>query len=179
MGHSWKSCGDASSRETRRGPALAELLRHDEIWALEVSDRRTVGLGGPIRNDLAVEPGIDRNFIDLVFNIGAPRDIHLGGGTYGFGKTIMYVLSSVSTVLIWSRCRRGQRPRGTGSSAQPPGKLSTRTACRYTGRHWWGNVITTENRVEPVIGSLARELGDAIFAEHFHRDITGTSILDP
>ena len=38
---------------------LAELLRHDEIWALEVSDRGTVGLGGPIRNDLAVDPGID------------------------------------------------------------------------------------------------------------------------
>ena len=60
---------------------LPELLHRDEIWALEVSDRRTVGLGGPIRNDLALEPGIDRNFIDLVFNIGAPRDVHLGAGT--------------------------------------------------------------------------------------------------
>ena len=34
---------------------LAELLRRDEIWALEISDRGTVGLGGPIRNDLAVD----------------------------------------------------------------------------------------------------------------------------
>ena len=158
------------------GTGLAELLRHDEIWALEVSDRRTVGLGGPIRNDLAVEPGIDRNFIDFVFNIGAPRDIHLGGGTYGFGKTILYMLSSVSTVLIWSHCEgaSGQEDRLIGSAT---GEAYNKDGCRYTGRHWWGNVITTENRVEPVIGSLARELGDAIFAEHFHRDITGTSIL--
>ena len=37
---------------------LAELLRHDQIWALEVSDRGTVGLGGPIRNDLAVDSGV-------------------------------------------------------------------------------------------------------------------------
>lgn len=158
------------------GTGLAELLRHDEIWALEVSDRRTVGLGGPIRNDLAVEPGIDRNFIDLVFNIGAPRDTHLGGGTYGFGKTIMYTLSSVGTVLIWSRCEgaSGQEDRLIGSAT---GEAFNKDGCRYTGRHWWGNVITTENRVEPAVGSLARELGDAIFAEHFYHDITGTSIL--
>ena len=83
---------------------LAELLRHDEIWALEVSDRGTVGLGGPIRNDLAVDSGMGTDFIDLVFNIGAPRDAYLGGGTYGFGKTISYVASSVGTILIWSRC---------------------------------------------------------------------------
>ena len=155
---------------------LAELLRHDEIWALEVSDRGTVGLGGPIRNDLAVEPGIDRNFIDLVFNIGAPRDVHLGGGTYGFGKTITYLLSSVGTVLIWSRCEgvSGQEDRLIGSAI---GEAFNMDGSRYTGRHWWGNVITTENRVEPVVGSLARELGDVIFAEHFAPDVTGTSIL--
>ena len=155
---------------------LTELLQHDEIWALEVSDRGTVGLGGPIRNDLAVEAGIDRNFIDLVFNIGAPRDVHLGGGTYGFGKTITYLLSSVGTVLIWSRCEggSGQEDRLIGSAI---GEAFNMDGSRYTGRHWWGNVITTENRVEPVVGSLARELGDAIFAEHFAPDVTGTSIL--
>jgi hypothetical protein len=158
------------------GTGLADLLRHDEIWALEVSDRGTVGLGGPIRNDLAIEPGIDRNFIDLVFNIGAPRDVHLGGGTYGFGKTITYLLSSVGTVLIWSRCdgKTGQEDRLIGSAI---GEAFNMDGSRYTGRHWWGNIITTENRVEPVVGSLARELGDAIFADHFEPDATGTSIL--
>lgn len=155
---------------------LAELLRHDEIWALEVSDRGTVGLGGPIRNDLAVEPGIDRNFIDLIFNIGAPRDVHLGGGTYGFGKTITYLLSSVGTVLIWSRCEgvSGHEDRLIGSAI---GEAFNMDGSRYTGRHWWGNVITTENRVEPAVGSLASELGYVIFAEHFPSDVTGTSIL--
>lgn len=155
---------------------LRELLQRDEIWALEVSDRRTVGLGGPIRNDLALEPGIDRNFIDLVFNIGAPRDVHLGGGTYGFGKTITYIASSVSTILIWSRCEgvSGLEDRLIGSAM---GDAFNEGGLRYTGRHWWGNVISTENRVEPIVGSLARELGEAAFAQHFDHEITGTSIL--
>ena len=155
---------------------LAELLRHDEIWALEVSDRGTVGLGGPIRNDLAVDPGQDTDFIDLVFNIGAPRDAYLGGGTYGFGKTISYVASSVGTILIWSRCQgsSGLEYRLIGSAIGDGFNMNGR---RFTGRHWWGNAIAPESRVEPVVGDLAAELGEAVFATRFDHDDTGTSIL--
>jgi hypothetical protein len=155
---------------------LAELLRHDEIWALEVSDRRTVGLGGPIRNDLAVDSGVDTDFIDLVFNIGAPRDAYLGGGTYGFGKTISYVTSSVGTILIWSRCEGSSGPehRLIGSTI---GDGFNMDGLRFTGRHWWGNAIASEGRVEPVVGDLAEELGEAVFATRFDLDVTGTSIL--
>ena len=155
---------------------LAELLRHDHIWALEVSDRRTVGLGGPIRNDLAVDSGTRTDFIDLVFNVGAPRDVHLGGGTYGFGKTISYVASSVGTILIWSRCEGSSGPehRLIGSAI---GDGFDRRGLRFTGRHWWGNVIASEGRVEPAVGDLAEELGEATFASRFDGDDTGTSIL--
>jgi hypothetical protein len=155
---------------------LAELLRNDKIWGLEVSDRGTVGLGGPIRNDLAVEPGVDTDFIDLVFNIGAPRDAYLGGGTYGFGKTISYVASSVGTILIWSRCEgsTGLEHRLIGSAI---GDGFNMNGLRFTGRHWWGNAVATEGRVEPTVGDLAEELGGAVFTTPFDRDVTGTSIL--
>jgi hypothetical protein len=155
---------------------LAELLQRDEVWALEVSDRRTVGLGGPIRNDLAVDPGIDTDFIDLVFNIGAPRDAYLGGGTYGFGKTISYLVSSVGTILIWSCCEgsRGLEHRLIGSTI---GDGFNMDGLRFTGRHWWGNAIASEGRVEPAVGDLAEELGEAAFATRFERGVTGTSIL--
>ena len=48
---------------------------------------------------------------------------------------------------------------------------------RFTGRHWWGNAIASEGRVEPAVGDLAEELGEAVFATRFDRDVTGTSIL--
>lgn len=155
---------------------LAELLRNDEIWALEVSDRGTIGLGGPIRNDLAVDPGVDTDFIDLVFNTGAPRDAYLGGGTYGFGKTISYVASSVGTILIWSRCEgsSGLEYRLIGSAI---GDGFNMDGLRFTGRHWWGNAIASEGRVEPAVGDLAEELGEAVFVTRYDGDFTGTSIL--
>ncbi|WP_156657609.1 hypothetical protein [Mycobacterium kyorinense] len=155
---------------------LSELLRRDTVWALEVSDRGTVGLGGPIRNDLAVEQGKDTNFIDLVFNIGAPRDVHLGGGTYGFGKTISYLVSSVGAILISSRCEgsRGVEQRLIGSAIGDGFEMD---GYRYTGRHWWGNAIRDEDRVEPVIGTLAEELVGLVFAKKFAPQDTGTSVL--
>lgn len=155
---------------------LRELLDQEVVWALEISDRGTMGLGGPIRNDLAVDQGEDTNFIDLVFNIGAPRDVHLGGGTYGFGKTISYVVSDVGTVLIWSNCEgpRGLEQRLIGSAI---GDGFDMHGFRYTGRHWWGNAIAAEDRIEPAVGPIARELGEAVFSQHFADGSTGTSML--
>lgn len=155
---------------------LAALLSGRTVWALEVSDRGTVGLGGPIRNDLAVDPGEDTNFIDLVFNIGAPRDVHLGGGTYGFGKTISYVVSAVGAVIIWSRCEgpQGLEYRLIGSAI---GDGFDMDGYRYTGRHWWGKTIPNEDRVEPAVGSLAEELGEQVFSLGFAARTTGTSML--
>lgn len=157
---------------------LEQLLRRDEIWCLEVADRGTTGLSGTLRNDQKIEPGVDRNFVDLVFNIGAPRDSQLGGGTYGFGKTISYVISSVGTVLIWSRCQEkdGLEHRLIGSAM---GEAFNFRGLRYTGRHWWG--INLENRVEPVTGLPAEELAAQVFSRKFLGSETGTSflILDP
>lgn len=159
---------------------LTELLKRDRVWALEVSDRGTVGLGGPLRNDLSVNAGEDTNFIDFVLNIGAPRDVHLGGGTYGFGKTIAYVVSGVGTILISSRCEglHGLEQRLIGSTIADGFDMG---GYRYTGRHWWGNAVMSENRVEPVTGDLAEELTRLIFSKKFDHDTTGTSllILDP
>ena len=88
---------------------------------------------------------------------------YLGGGTYGFGKTISYVTSSVGTILIWSRCEgsSGLEHRLIGSAI---GDGFNMDGLRFTGRHWWGNAIASEGRVEPVVGDLAEELGEAMFA---------------
>jgi hypothetical protein len=160
---------------TANGTGLTDLLRSNEIWGIEIADRGTVGLGGPIRNDRTTPIG-DTNFIDFVFNIGAPRDLLLGAGTYGFGKTIAYVVSGVGAVLIWSRCKtsHGLEFRLIGSAI---GSGFDMNGLRYTGRHWWGRVINAENRVEPLVGDRARELGEEVFAAPFDTGHTGTSIL--
>ena len=150
----WRRSAAAFSPATHRGPGSQSCSRRDEISAVEVSDRGTVGLGGPIRNDLAVDPGVDTDFIDLVFDIGAPGMPTWAAGAYGFGKTISYVSSSVGAVLIWSRCEgsSGLEHRLIGSAI---GDGFNMGGLRFTGRHWWGNTIASEGRVEPAVGDLA------------------------
>ena len=64
-------------------------------------------------------------------------------------------LSSVGTVLIWSRCEgaRGLEYRLIGSAI---GEASTWDGLRFTGRHWWGNIITRRIVSSLLLAMLAR-----------------------
>lgn len=148
---------------------------------LSVSDRGTRGLGGPTRADNAVTT--DNDFVAFVRNVGEPRNVDFGGGTYGFGKGIFFLLSRCGTVLIHTRCRVGG------------GKLQTRligcslwysytkgegeSGRRFTGRHWWGD--TSGEVLEPLVDDEADRMAEALRLPGFTDDETGTtvSIIDP
>ncbi|MEU1038655.1 hypothetical protein [Streptomyces sp. NPDC005907] len=159
---------------------LREALRHGPIRVLAVSDRGTRGLGGPTRADAAVGP--ERDFVSFIRNIGEPRDTALGGGTYGFGKGIFYLLSRTGTVLVHSRCRtdRGYETRLIGCTlwksyvtAEAGGDR------RYTGRHWWGD--TSGDVVEPLVGREAETTAQRLGLRPFASEETGTTVvvIDP
>lgn len=160
---------------------LRETLRHGPLRVLAVSDRGTRGLGGPTRADDAVGP--NRDFVSFIRNIGEPRDTELGGGTYGFGKGIFYLLSRSGTVLVHSRCLTDQgsyETRLIGCSlwksyvaTEPSGNR------RYTGRHWWGD--TRGAVVEPLIGREAEVTAQRLGLKPFGSDETGTTVvvIDP
>ncbi|MGP4051558.1 hypothetical protein [Streptomyces sp. 2A115] len=160
---------------------LRETLRHGSIRVLAVSDRGTRGLGGPTRADDAVGP--DRDFVSFIRNIGEPRDTALGGGTYGFGKGIFYLLSKSGTVLVHSRCRTAQGGLETRLIGCTLWKSYLATdPCgnrRYTGRHWWGN--TSGGVVEPLVGQEAEATAQRLGLRPFGREETGTSVvvIDP
>ena len=161
------------------GTQIRGALTADEVWAAEISDRGTIGLGGPVRNDRAIPPNSVTHFIDLIFNIGttkagATKGDPTSGGTYGFGKSIAYMVSQVSAIVVWSRCATDQGPEDR-LIASAIGDVFELEGYRYTGRHWWGRTI--EGRPEPLVGPLARELGSQIFEKSFEDDELGTSIL--
>lgn len=157
-------------------PHLGEAPGAGDSWVLEVADRGTVGLLGPTRSDLARAVGDRTNFIDLIFNIGAPRDVKLSGGTYGFGKTISYVASRLGVVVFWSRCmHQGKLEHRFIASGM--GDSFNQDARRFTGRHWWGRTVDQGGRVEPLIGQEAQTLGEAVFNRTFRAQETGTSML--
>ncbi|MEV5541775.1 hypothetical protein AB0L13_33525 [Saccharopolyspora shandongensis] len=169
----------------RGAPLSAQLplrssLQKPTIPVMEISDRGTSGLGGPTRADHAT-PG-ERDFVSFVRNIGEPRDTELGGGTYGFGKGIFYLISKPGTILLHTRCKVGDgyetRLMGCAlwksyTASQPDGER------RYTGRHWWGD--TSSEVVEPLVGQEAIETAHRLGLKPFAEAETGTTIvvIDP
>ncbi|MGW6095165.1 hypothetical protein ACWFRK_12495 [Streptomyces sp. NPDC055157] len=159
---------------------LHETLRRGSIQVLAVSDRGTRGLGGPTRAD-AFES--ERDFVSFIRNIGEPRDNALGGGTYGFGKGIFYLLSKAGTILVHSRCRTpggGYETRLIGctlwNSYVATGSGGNR---RHTGRHWWGDI--SGDVVEPLIDQDADAVARRLGLRTFGSEETGTMvvIIDP
>lgn len=156
---------------------LREMLKRRPARVLAVTDRGTRGLGGPTRADDAVGP--ERDFVSFIRNIGEPRDTALGGGTYGFGKGIFYLLSESGTVLVHSRCRTpqgGYQTRLIGctlwKSYVTEGGDGKR---RYTGRHWWGD--TSGDVVEPLVGPAADTVVQRLGLRAFGPEETGTTVV--
>ncbi|MEU5042711.1 hypothetical protein [Streptomyces griseorubiginosus] len=160
---------------------LRETLRRRPARVLAVSDRGTRGLGGPTRADDAVGP--ERDFVSFIRNIGEPRDTVLGGGTYGFGKGIFYLLSGSGTVLVHSRCRTAQGGYETRLIGCTLWKSYVAQEGdgerRYTGRHWWGD--TSGDVVEPLVGPAAEAVAQQLGLRGFRPEETGTTIavVDP
>ncbi|MFC4067008.1 hypothetical protein [Actinoplanes subglobosus] len=145
---------------------------------MTISDRGTKGLGGPTRADVARgdEP---RDWVSFVLNVGDPPDTRRGGGTYGYGKGVLYQISRAGTVIVHTRTMTASGPESRfigiclGESmelADPQGRGRP-----YTGRHWWGDVGV--EHVEPLVGVRATEVAESLGLPAFTGDDTGTDVV--
>ena len=146
---------------------------NEDLPLLVVTDHGTRGLSGPTRAD-AVEEG-QSDFVDFVRNVGRAEEKELGGGTYGFGKGVLYESSVCATVVLFTRTEvRGRRV--SRLMAMRLGSSYVHSRRKYTGRHWWG-VASAVTGAEPLTGlaaeGLARRLGMTFIPE----DRTGTSLM--
>lgn len=152
---------------------LDELLARDEMRVLTLFDRGTTGLGGPTRADRVENDLEPRDFVDFFRNVGQPPDKQRGGGTYGYGKTALYLASEAHTIIVHTRCTAdGETHERLMVAALTDHYVVNRK--RYTGRHWWGRLDS--KFVEPLVGADARKLARALGLPVFSNDETGTSI---
>ena len=155
--------------------ALAESLSAPELHVIEINDRGTTGLNGPISPDRAVEKGEPNNFNAFVFDIGSSKPLGSSGGTFGFGKNSTFEVSAPHAVVYWTRCDRGDgvlEDRLIASALHDP---YDEDGLRFTGAHWWGD--TASGDVLPVVGQRAADLAQVLFQRHFDDGDCGTSIL--
>ena len=146
---------------------------------LALSDRGTIGLGGPTRADRPSPPGQPRDYVDFLRNIGLPPDRPMTAGTYGYGKAAAYLASRARTICVYTRWLA---PGGPESRFQAAGLGSAHSTAingsgdrLLTGRHWWGRM--DDGVVEPVVGAEADLLAGAIGLPVMDDQTTGTTIL--
>jgi hypothetical protein len=156
-----------------RGTDLAAELASPGLMGLYIVDRNTKGLGGPLQAD-QVDPNGIYDWVDFVLNVGEANKQRHTGGTYGFGKTISYVVSGANSVVIHSRTLNKGRPQSRLISCALGEKYSKRGKL-YTGRHWWG--VGGEEAPVPVTGREADRIAQRIGMPAFEAEATGTNIL--
>jgi hypothetical protein len=160
--------------DARAAVGLEEGLRPDSTIVV-VSDRGTVGLGGPVRAGRRATGPERPDFVQFLRNVGEPSDHEFGGGTYGFGKGIFFRLSAASTILVDTRTASGgplaRRLMGTalGRSWFDDNDL------RYTGRHWWGEIV--DDIPDPLTGATADETAAELGLPGFADGQTGTDVV--
>lgn len=146
---------------------------------LYVEDFDTVGLGGTI---LPEKPTEEDNYFRLCLALGDTRAAEGGGGTFGYGKSVYWLMSSLWTIVVYSRFRPTARTKGASQRLIGISWFTTHTKrdssgkdIRYTGRAWFGNA--EPNRCRPVTDADAASLADTLgFLPRRGEDL-GTSIL--
>ncbi|WBU38029.1 hypothetical protein [Homoserinibacter sp. YIM 151385] len=169
---------DSTTRDTLRdlliGPGRPDVDSTLYDRAVEIFDRGTCGLDGPVTLDWASDD-VPRNYQDLILKLGVPRDDGKGGGTYGFGKTAAYAYSAIGTLVFWTRCVNADGLIEDRLIASAFRDAYAQDGVQYTGRHWWGRV--EGEMILPLVGEDARSLGARLFERGFGAEETGTSIL--
>jgi hypothetical protein len=160
------------------GLPLADSLLREPLNLLVVTDIGTTGLGGPTRADIEASTPEPRDFVAFVRNVGEPRDKKLGAGTFGFGKSIFYLVSRAKTAMVYTRCRivSGYQSRFIGCSIGDGYRLSEGPAYRpYTGRHWWG--VSMGGVQEPLLDVDADEAAMSFGIRPFTGEAMGTAVI--
>ncbi|UDL05225.1 hypothetical protein [Marinobacter sp. CA1] len=167
------------------GAAIRDFAATEKKWVLEICDFGTGGLGGPTRADQLPGPEESTDFVDFMRNVGTRRDTYQGGGSYGYGKTSLYLSSACSTILVDSQTtNKGADVRRfmgchLGSAFSAPSEAGGQI--KYTGRHWWGTPGDNDDYVDPVEGSEAEVIAERLGFLQRGPEERGTSImiLDP
>jgi hypothetical protein len=140
---------------------------------MTIADRGTTGLGGPLRADESALSGERPDFVNFIRNVGEPKAVG-GGGSYGFGKGILYTVSRCHLIVADSVCVfRGRRQRRLIGAALGDGY--THDGRRYTGRHWLGPL--DDGFARPLLDDEATDLASRLGLPRFDDDATGTTLV--
>lgn len=151
---------------------IAEAMDRGPL-VMTLADRGTTGLGGPLRADETTQDGERPDFVNFIRNVGERKAVDLGGGSYGFGKGILYNVSRCHLIVADSICVfRGRRERRLIGAALGDG--FTHGDRRYTGRHWLG--VLEDGHTRPLLDDEATAMAERLGLPRFGDGATGTTV---
>lgn len=163
------------------GPEDLALRVSAPLGVLMIEDFNTVGLSGTHCGAIPQAP--DDHYFRLCMELGSTKDVDAvsRGGTYGYGKAVYWMASTLWTVILYSRF--SPSPRSEDRSARLIGvswfREHLHDGRRYTGRAW---LAAPRHRDSPgavlplqdsAAHELARELGFSVRGE----EDTGLSLM--
>lgn len=145
---------------------------------LIISDRGTTGLNGPIRANAEDDTSKSRNFVNFFYNTGQSKGKQFSGGTYGYGKSVLYRISMVHTICVYTRCRvNGRLESRFMAAALAPHNEEQASYRLHTGRHWWGRRNGRDDILDPVLGEDADEIARGLGLPAFKDQEQGTTCM--
>ncbi|MBX3077976.1 MAG: hypothetical protein KF692_01920 [Cryobacterium sp.] len=150
------------------------------ITMITVTDTDTVGLAGTTDASVAIPPDAVRNYRDFVLNIGRDSERAIGGGTYGFGKAVLYDASDLHMCIIYSQFEESGEIRSRLVATRLGDPFAKDDQTIFTGRQWWGLGVQSD-KIEPVEGEQAKDIAKSLGLPALDDNQTGTcvAVLDP
>jgi hypothetical protein len=155
---------------------ILQFIKSKTPIVMEIADWGTRGLGGPTRADAPAFENEPSDFVDFARNIGMRHHGPAGAGTYGYGKSSLYLASKCSTIIVDTLAQTGRSVERRFISAHL-GEAYEHKSIKYTGRHWWGVPTARPDFVEPLLSFQARQFSKELGMPPRSGRETGTSIM--
>lgn len=159
-------------------PMLNKTLAKDRIPLLIVRDLNTKGLGGVTRADKASNGEKSNRYRKFLLNVGEQKHPEFGGGSYGYGRSICFRVSSCRTAVVYSRTHDDLARPDSRLVVVSYGPEFDRAGDSFNGRHWW---TSASSEGQPVTGQKADQIAGSIGIRPYAEYERGTTvaIIDP
>lgn len=151
----------------------------DSLPLLFIEDHGTLGLGGAELADEVPAAGQKNRYVGLCMTFGDAAKDAAGGGTFGFGKSVLWNASQSRIVLFHSRFDADSATKGVTSRLVGCALFDSHAngGKKFTGRAFLGK-NQSDNYTGPLTDKSADNLAAQIgFAKRPNVGDTGTSIL--
>lgn len=153
---------------------LRKSLSKSSIPLILVRDVNSHGLGGVTSAKVATPVSASNRYRRFLLNIGESKHADGAGGSYGYGRSICFRVSSCRTAIIYSRTKddlTGFESRLVGVGFGPRFDLEDSA---YNGKHWWNE---SSKLGQPISGDEADAIAESLGMTAYGERESGTSVL--